>query len=139
LLQDRLVRTARNLHRACEDVARQNDLLAAKRRQPSAVEYRSAAKWWRALADQALAVAYVWTENTDSPSALACSTCGGPLPWEVLLLPPWATTRGEPHRPVEMLGDESKVLRTTPSETSAWTSTLVIWRPPRTRRRAGAT
>lgn len=80
-----LVRTARDLHDACQDVALQNDLLAVNRRGPSAIDHRTTAKRWSALADQALAAAEAWSEDRDPPSPLNCPGCTGPLPWGTLL------------------------------------------------------
>jgi hypothetical protein len=84
-LRARLVRTAHDLHRAGQELAHQNELLAANRRPPTGVDHHSTAKRWRSIADQALAAADSWAADEDPPSALACPTCTAPLPGGAVL------------------------------------------------------
>jgi hypothetical protein len=80
-LRRELARTSRALHRACEDVACQNERLAANRRQPTLTDHYLTAKRWRALAAQALTSAHTWeSRQRETIPALACPRCGYPLP-----------------------------------------------------------
>jgi len=68
-----LVRSARDLQQACEDAARQSDLLAERRRPPIAIDHRVTAKRWRALADRASAAASAWSDNAAPPPSAAAA------------------------------------------------------------------
>jgi hypothetical protein len=70
-LRTEVARTALDLHRVSDEIARQAEFLAVNRRPPRTDDLAVAAKRWRAIAEMSLAAAETWREGPEPSVAAA--------------------------------------------------------------------